>query len=186
MNKYDLEHVVTGHARMSKAEWEGIYAEATKIYYTPEHIETILRRAAVYDLGISHLAGLLWIFSKASELEKVHPLQSGLFRRKYRTDRRSSLPLEPVWQFYPKLVWEIVSKHARALWHYYQIDRIRRAVRNDPQRKNYTDAALAPVDGDETETMEMFTHNEGARNEVARSKKIAALTGHGGPAMAEA
>src|SRR3546814_6887435 len=68
----------------------------------------------------------------------------------------------------PKLVWEIASKHTRALWYYYQIDRIRRTVRNDPQRKNYTDAALAPVDGDETETMEMFTHNEGARNEVAR------------------
>ena len=186
MNKYDLEHVVTGHARMSQAEWEGIYAEAWKIYYTPEHIETILRRAAVYDLGISHLSGLLWIFSKAGELEKVHPLQSGLFRRKYRLDRRSSLPIEPVWQFYPKLVWEIASKHARALWYYYQIDRIRRTVRNDPQRKNYADAALAPVDGDEAETMELFTHNEGARNEVARSKKIAELTGHGGQAMAEA
>ena len=59
-------------------------------------------------------------------------------------------------------------------------------MRNDPQRKNYADAALAPVDGDEAETMELFTHNEGARNEVARSKKIAVLTGHGGQAMAEA
>jgi hypothetical protein len=179
MKKYDLEHVVTGHARMSQQEWESIYAEAWKIYYTPEHIETILRRAAVFDLGISHLSVLLWIFSKASELEKVHPLQSGLFRRKYRRDRRSSMPIEPVWRFYPKLVWEIVGKHGRALCHYYQIDRIRRAIRNDPQKMNYTDAALAPVKDDETETMELFTHNEGARNEVAWSKKIAELTGHG-------
>jgi len=178
MNKYDLEHVVTAHARMSQQEWEGIYAEAWKLYYTPEHIETILRRAAVFDIGISHLTPLLWIFSKATELEKVHPLQSGLFRRKYRTDRRSGMPIEPAWRFYPKLVWEIVAKHGLALWHYYQIDRIRRAVRNDPQKKNYMDAALMPVTDDETETMEMFTHNEGARNEVVRSKKIAALTGH--------
>jgi hypothetical protein len=71
MNKHDLEHVVTAHSKMSKAEWEGIYAEAWKIHYTPEHIKTILRRAAVFDLGISHLSGLLWIFSRASELEKV-------------------------------------------------------------------------------------------------------------------
>ncbi len=176
MNKYDLEHVVTGHAKMSKAEWEGIYAEAWKIYYTPEHIKTILRRAAVFDLGISHLTGLLWIFSRASELEKVHPLQSGLFRRKYRTDRRSSMPVEPIWQFYPKFVWEVAAKHARGLWHYLEIDRMRRAIQKDPQHKNYFDPSLAPVDDDENDTLELFTHNAGARDEVARTRKIAALT----------
>src|SRR5438552_8909734 len=46
MNKYDLEHVLTAHARMSKEQWEGIYRDAWKIYYTPEHIESILRRSA--------------------------------------------------------------------------------------------------------------------------------------------
>jgi len=176
MNKYDLEHVVTGHAKMSKAEWEGIYAEAWKIYYTPEHIKTILQRAAVFDLGISHLTGLLWIFSRASELERVHPLQSGLFRRKYRTDRRSSMPVEPIWKFYPKLVWEVAAKHARGLWHYLEIDRMRRAIQKDSQHKNYFDPSLAPVDDDENDTLELFTHNAGARDEVVRTRKIAALT----------
>jgi radical SAM superfamily enzyme YgiQ (UPF0313 family) len=38
MNKYDLEQVVTAHARMSKEEWEGIYRAAWDIYYTPEHM----------------------------------------------------------------------------------------------------------------------------------------------------
>jgi hypothetical protein len=113
MNKYDLEHVVTGHSRMSQQEWEGIYAEAWKIYYTPEHLKTILRRAAVFDIGISHLSGLLCIFAKAPLIEKVHPLQSGLFRRKYRLDRRASMPIEPAWSFYPKRVWDVISKHAR-------------------------------------------------------------------------
>jgi hypothetical protein len=46
LNKYDSEHVVTGHQRMSKASWETAYAEAWKTYYTAEHMETILRRAA--------------------------------------------------------------------------------------------------------------------------------------------
>ena len=45
LNKYDLEHVVTAHPKMSKAEWEKLYRDAWKLYYTPEHIETILRRA---------------------------------------------------------------------------------------------------------------------------------------------
>jgi hypothetical protein len=186
MNKYDLEHVVTGHAKMSKQEWEGIYAEAWKLYYTPEHIETILRRAAVFDLGVSHLTGLLWIFSKASELERVHPLQSGLFRRKYRTDRRSDMPIEPVWKFYPKLIWEAVAKHALGGWYFYQIDRIRRTIQKDPARRSYFDPSLAPVGDDESETFELFTHNEGARNEVARTKKIAALTSGTGHTLADA
>jgi hypothetical protein len=186
MNKYDLEHVVTGHARMSQQEWKGIYDEAWKLYYTPEHIETILRRAAVYDLGVSHLSGLLCIFSKAAELEKVHPLQSGLFRRKFRRDRRSGMAIESAWRFYPKLIWEVVVKHAQGAWHYYQIDKIRRRVQKDPQRMNYMDAALAPVADDETETLELFTHNEGARNEVARTRKIHDLTHGQGHSLADA
>ena len=34
MNKYDLEHVVTGHSKMSQAEWEQVYASAWSTYYT--------------------------------------------------------------------------------------------------------------------------------------------------------
>ena len=45
MNKYDLEHVVTGHPKMSKAEWERAYRLAWETYYTPEHMETVMRRA---------------------------------------------------------------------------------------------------------------------------------------------
>jgi hypothetical protein len=186
MNKYDLEHVVTGHAKMSKEQWEGIYDSAWKIYYTPEHIETILRRAAAFDIGVSHLASLLVIFSKAVEIEQVHPLQSGIFRRKYRLDRRHGMPIEPVWTFYPKRVWEIVHKVARLAWAFYKIDRMLRAVRKDPRRHDYTDAALAPVADDETETLEMFIHNEGARNEVVRTRRIAELTSGAGKSLAEA
>ena len=45
LNKYDLNHAVTGHPKMSKAEWEGAYRDAWRTYYTDEHVETILRRA---------------------------------------------------------------------------------------------------------------------------------------------
>ena len=33
MNKYDLEHVVTGHERMTQEQWEGIYRAAWGAYY---------------------------------------------------------------------------------------------------------------------------------------------------------
>ena len=179
MNKYDLEQVVTGHAKMSKEEWEGIYRAAWDIYYTPEHMQTILRRAGAFDLGVSHLTALLFMFSKAVTLENLHPLQGGIFRRKYRLDRRYGMPIEPGWKFYPKAAWEIGSKLVRMTRFWLELDRMRRVVRKDPNRHLYTDAALTPVEDGETETLEMFTHNEGARNEVARTKRIHELT-HGG------
>ena len=179
MNKYDVEHVCAGHSRMSKEEWAGIYREAWNLFYTPEHMQTILRRAAVFDLGVSHLTALLHIFSKAVEIENVHPLQAGLFRRKRRLDRRFGMPIEPVWVFYPKLVWEGISKHARMARHWLMLDRMRRRVRSHPDRHLYRDASLAPVTDEENETLELFTHNEGARHEVEHQRKVAELT-HGG------
>ena len=46
INKYDLDHRVSHHPKMSDAEWEEAYRAAWDVYYTPEHIRTILRRAA--------------------------------------------------------------------------------------------------------------------------------------------
>jgi Radical SAM superfamily len=178
MNKYDLEQVVTGHARMSKAEWEGIYRAAWDIYYTPEHLQTILRRAAAFDLGLSHLSSFLFLFSKAVEIENLHPLQGGVFRRKYRLDRRYGMPLEPAWWFYPKTAWEFASKTIRMLHYWLALERMRRKAQSDPERHSYTDAALNVVDDGAAETLELFTHNESAREEVARTKRLYDLT-HG-------
>ena len=45
LNKYDLEHAVTDHPKMTREELEAIYQEAWSLYYTQDHIETLLRRA---------------------------------------------------------------------------------------------------------------------------------------------
>ena len=90
MNKYDTEHAVTAHPRMTRTEWEGIYRAAWDIYYTPEHLERIMRRAGATGINLSSLAGTLLHFSQFTAMENVHPLQGGIFRLKYRTDRRSS------------------------------------------------------------------------------------------------
>ena len=44
LNNYETEHVVTAHSKMTRAEWERAYLDAWQTYYTPEHIETIMRR----------------------------------------------------------------------------------------------------------------------------------------------
>ena len=73
---------------------------------------------------------------------------------------------------------------ARIAKRWIELDRVARRVRNDPQRKLYCDRALAPVTDDETETLDLFTHNAGARGEVVRINKITALT-RGAAAPAE-
>ncbi len=179
MNKYDLEHVVTGHSRMSQTEWEGVYASAWKTYYTFEHMETVLRRAAVFDLGVSHLSGLLYMFGKTVEAEGVHPLQSGLIRLKFRRDRRHGMPLESPLVFYPRFAKEFVVRYGRVAIDMLRLERIRRRVLKNPQRYVYMDAALTPVTTEETGTLELFSHNAAARDEVVRTRRIAELT-HGG------
>jgi len=82
VNKYDLEHVVTGHSKMSKAEWQAIYDEAWDLYYTDEHIETLLRRAYSSGISLVSLGRVLLWFSTSVRLERVHPLQAGLVRRR--------------------------------------------------------------------------------------------------------
>jgi hypothetical protein len=40
----------------------------------------------------------------------------------------------------------------------------------------YCDPALAPVADGDTETLELFTHNEGARSAVQHSRRIKEIT----------
>src|SRR5437764_7718776 len=84
MNKYDLNHRVAHHPKMSDAEWEDAYRAAWESFYTPEHIRTILRRAAASRLGrpSTTLTTLLWV-KLVSEYEGVHPLEGGALRRKF-------------------------------------------------------------------------------------------------------
>src|SRR5262249_780645 len=113
MNKYDLEHVVTVHPKMSGEEWDKVYRAAWAAYYTREHKMTIMRRAAAAAMGMSRVLPGLVAFWVAFPIETLPPLQFGGFRLKYRRDRRPTLPVEPVWAFYPKYWWEIVSKVTR-------------------------------------------------------------------------
>ena len=176
MNKYDLEHVVTGHSKMSQAEWEQVYASAWSTYYTFEHMETVLRRAAVFDLKVSHLSGLLYMFGKTVEAENVHPLQSGLIRLKFRRDRRHGLPLESPLVFYPRYAKEFLVRYGRVAVDMLRMERIRRRVLKDPQRYAYTDQALRDVAADDSETLELLNHNAAARDEVTRTRRLAEIT----------
>jgi hypothetical protein len=157
---------------MTREEWHDVYRSAWDMYYTPEHMRTILRRAAAAGMGMHRLAAVLFFFSSYLAVENVHPLQGGIFRLKYRRDRRPSFGMEPVSVFYPRYLWDIVSKHVRLGYRWFAIDFTRRSILRDPAYRSYTDQALTAVTDDESETFELLNQNAAARREVERSRRI--------------
>ena len=145
LNKYDLEHVVTAHPKMTREEWEGAYQTAWGIYYTEDHLETIVRRAYASGINIRSLMPVLFWFSSAVAIEDMHPLQWGLFRIKHRGDRRSDLPLESPITFYPRYAADIVRKLVVVSKRWLHLKSIVRKVEADPHAKLYTDDALTAV-----------------------------------------
>ena len=73
---------------MSDEELLGIYRKAWDIYYSAEHVETVIRRAKAWGYDPRNMMLKLLTFPRVPRIENVHPLEGGLFRRKYRRDRR--------------------------------------------------------------------------------------------------
>jgi pyruvate-formate lyase-activating enzyme len=142
MNIYDLEHVCTTHPRMSKAEWEQAYHNAWARYYSPEHVEILMRRARASGLSMSKITNAIMVFSAATTIEHVHPLQLGAVRRKARTQRRHGMPLESPWVFYPRRGAELLSAGTRWGWLALRLRRLRKRIERDLRARAYTDAAL--------------------------------------------
>jgi hypothetical protein len=144
MNKYDLEHVTTGHATMSAEDWQNLYRQAFEVYYSPAHIERMFRRAKASGIKPVRLVNHVLQFYFTFMQEKVHPLQGGFFRRKVRKQRRPGLPLENPLIFYPRRLAEIVTTHVRLVRYYLFLHRLRKRVERDTAP--YADRALVPVD----------------------------------------
>jgi hypothetical protein len=175
LNKYDLEHVVTGHPRMSKAQWEGIYQEAWDLYYTPSHMRTIMRRAAANGVSAGHAMFLALWFWGCVKLEKVHPLQGGYFRRKRRLDRRPGMPLENPLVFYPRYAAELVVNHLRLGAMAARLGVFRLWLkRNKAQAAAYMDQALTPPTQADLDDLDLFQHNESSRAAGEKAKEKAA------------
>ncbi len=147
MNKYDLEHACTAHPLMSKEAWTQVYADAWKRYYTDAHVETIMRRCIASGINRTKLLDSLTMFSSASRIEGVHPLQFGFFRRKLRKQRRSGMPIVNPLVFYPWRALDFLKVMSRWLGLIWRYRRIMARVAKDPAAQSYTDEALWPHTG---------------------------------------
>jgi len=175
LNRYDVEHVCTGHARMSREQWEAIYRESWSLYYTPKHMETILRRAVATGVSVNSLIKVLVNFATAVWLENVHPLQGGILRLKHPSERRPGLPRERAFIFWPRFVWQTLSKHVVIMGMIARLFLLKLVITRDPAARTYTDIALTPVNDDDV-TLNLLTSTTGAHAAIAHLKKVAALT----------
>jgi radical SAM superfamily enzyme YgiQ (UPF0313 family) len=176
LNNYDLEHACAAHARMTSQEWQDIYREAWSLYYSPRHVETLLRRAAATGTKLSSLVKLLVRFGTTVRLEKVHPLQDGILRMKHPSERRPGLPRPNPWTFWPKFVWETLYKQAVVIGAIITMVRLMRSIQRSPDAQTYMDQALTPVHDDDDDTLDLTTKTSGARAAVAHIKRVGELT----------
>ena len=179
MNKYDLNHRVSNHSKMSDAEWEEAYRAAWLTFYTPDHVHTILRRSAACKLGRPNttLSTILWFYLMII-FENVHPLEGGAFRLKFRRDRRYGLKRESPFVFYPRFGFESVRK----LWGYWRVYRQFNAMLDEaltaPDRWTYTDLAITPPKQDEFEALALYHETSGGEAALARKRREDAIREH--------
>jgi len=169
MNRYDVEHVTTAHARMTPEAWQTVYERAWNLYYSRAHVETILRRGRADGLRLGRLVTMIFVFAATQGYYRVHPLQTGLFRRKRRRDRRHGLPRESPLVFYPRRAREMLAGLPR-LWFLARLVWLGSRLDRDPTAAAYTDLAITPFDDERDAALDLYTATEAARNEVARTR----------------
>ena len=178
LNNYDFEHVVAGHSRMSREEWQKIYWDAWPLYYSRAHVETLMRRAAASGVPLMRFIKAVIPFMTMVPLENIHPLQAGLFRRKHRSECRYGLPRESIWQFYPRHIWATITRNLKLLDTILWALRTKRRIERDPNHRFYTDQALMPVTEEVEETFDLLTVTTGVKAAIAHQKRVHEIT-HG-------
>jgi hypothetical protein len=167
---------------MSDQEWEKAYRAAWEAYYTPDHVRTILRRAAAHPKGrpAIKLSTILWFYLTIF-FEGVHPLESGALRLKFRRDRRHSLPIESPFIFYPRYVGETLAKLAGYLSVTLRFKRMLNEVLAAPDRWTYSDVAIAPPRDNEFETLSLYHETSGGEAALARKHRDDAVRARSHP-----
>ena len=103
-NNYDAFHVTTPHPRMCRQELERAFRDAWTEFYSYEHMrKSLLRQNPHTYWGV--LKNLIWY--RAGMAEGAHPMITGFFRLKTRTERRPVFPLEGRLAFFRRRVRDI-------------------------------------------------------------------------------
>ncbi|MBN1611771.1 MAG: radical SAM protein [Polyangiaceae bacterium] len=143
LNKFDANHQVTRHPLMSDAEWAAVYREAWTTFYSFQHMDTILRRMVALrsNKKLTTVHRMTW-FRDYLRLADVHGFDGGLFRLKFRRDRRPGLPTEPRVTFYASYAAMLARSLAGMTVTYCRLRWMLRRVWRDPAHYDYADEAI--------------------------------------------
>jgi len=176
LNKYDFSHRCSHHPKMSDEEWEDAYRMAWSTYYTPEHIRTVLRRAARNPKrSLEGLAAILLRFATGYEMHTFHPIEVGIGRMVFREDRRYGMPIEDLADFNRSIAEASArQKHvldtARA-----DLLKALQEVQSAPDRFTYTDIAVTPQSEEEFASLELYHATNGGEAALARKLRADAI-----------
>lgn len=170
LNKYDLSHRVTRHARMPVDEVDRVFREAWDRFYTSDHIETVLRRAAALgsDKKLT-TASRLFYYGRLTRIYGEYSLDMGLVRRRYRNERRSGLGREP----WPVFLFRLIEDGIACARAYVGFRRLRKRaldIWKSPDRYAYRDMAITPPSDQDFESRDLFTATRGGAAAVARHR----------------
>lgn len=174
LNKFDLFHRVTHHPVMSDREWDEAYHAAWRAFYTWDHIETMGRRGAASPAKGMNVDEIIEFYSMYA-VERLHPLECGILRRKVRRDRRPGMPLVNPLIFYPAYALEVLVKGLKFAYYMYRGHRIHERIYSDPKRKDYIDIAITPPSAGEFEELDLFTQTDGADGAIRRKQRQEAV-----------
>lgn len=179
LNKYDLNHRVTHHMKMTDEEWDQTYHDLWKRYYSWEHMTTVQKR--VYGIGSNKKKAtvhrMAWYHYFPIQLG-VHPLEGGWVRIRSRLDRRPGFKIENPLIFYPKYWLRECMAMLTFGWIVLRLHRIRLRIEKDPMRHEYRDAAITPVAEQDFTSMDLYQDTRGGKEAVAKqAAKIARKQG---------
>lgn len=170
MNKYDTNHRVVQHPGMADAEWDDAYQLAWREFYTPQHMETVMRRAVACGMSAGKVLIMMFWFFFSIRYDKVHPLEGGYFRLKYRRDRRPGLLRETMLAFYSRFLLQTARSHFWMAYWLLRMDFMRRRINRDPKRKEYFDLALENDVADELDELALFQDTRGGQEAVTKKR----------------
>jgi hypothetical protein len=119
-------------------------------------VERILRRAREWGFKVEKMMWMTLEFYACITIEKVHPLEGGIFRRKYRRDRRHGFPRENPIAFYSRYLWEIITKPYQFFWVYKKYKKILKRVMEDKSEAKEIDVAMEPMSTSEQKELNLY------------------------------
>src|SRR5260370_12836887 len=112
-------------------------------------MDTGLRRRLGPGVSVNSLIKVLVNLATWGWLENVHPLQGGILRLKHPSERRPGLPRERAFIFWPRFVWETLSKHAVIIGMIARLLLLKFAIIRDSDARLHMDLALPPPTSDD-------------------------------------